>query len=552
MKRVGLALLRAYIACGILAGLASSRRIAIIGAGPAGTAAAYFAQEELLSRGEQPAEIHVFERSDRVGGRAHAGTVVYGNRTLYFEQGASMFISKNRHLMEMAGRFNLTLCHHPCTYASEWDNSTQASDLLESSLKGYGIWNPDGLAVGGEWIVGPGGRWRVLDTIKLLWRYRGMGDLKHVRMRTKAAVDEFLQSYDAFSNHSSGIFGTWSEYLADKPILRSSLYYRAEEYYLSAREGIRRRFLEEVVSLATRVNYMQDIDTVNTLGAHISMAAESDTAYSVAGGNWQIFDRMLASSGAKLHLQTAAAEIAQSNATTGHYALYTRPADSGNINATLADTFDTIIIAAPLPLADISILDNKHRNLAAVNYVHMYVTFAIGILRKDLFPEGVIPRLIVTPYRTTKPFNCLSILACLGSGTPNNGRGCHEGPVLVKIFSHEPVSLEQIFLSTEWHHEQQWHSYPSLEPLNAGYVAHKPESAAFTPRRSEPPPIVLDIASHKSSSAGSSSAPGIFYVNGMESLFSTMESQTVAARHVVRLALFGSDAAMRASTPTSK
>ncbi|KAJ2611521.1 hypothetical protein H4S08_003124 [Coemansia sp. RSA 1365] len=536
----------------MLAGLANSRRIGIVGAGAAGAAAAFFAQEELFARGENPAEIHVFERSDRVGGRAHSGTVIYGNRTLHFEQGASMFISKNRHLMEMADRFNLTLCHHPCTYASEWNNNTQTPDVLESSLKGYGIWNPDGLAVGGEWIVGPGGRWRVLDAIKLLWRYRGTGNLNHVRKRTKAVVDEFLQSYDVFSDHSNGMFGSWTEYLADKPILQSSLYYSAEEYYLSANEGIRRRFLEEVVSLATRVNYMQDIDTINMLGAHISMAAESDIAYSVAGGNWQIFDRMLASSDAKLHLQTSVVEIALSNTTAGHYDFYTRPADSDTINATLADTFDTVIIAAPLPLADIKILDNKHQDLAAVSYVHMYVTFAIGVLRTDLFPEGEVPRLIVTPYHTTKPFNCLSILACLGSGTSENIRSCREGPVLVKMFSYEPVNLKQVFLSTEWHHEQEWHSYPNLEPLNAGYVAHKQASGAFTPKRPAPPPIVLDIADYNSSSAALPSTPGIFYVNGMEALFSTMESQTVAARNVVRLALFGSDIAISASMSTSK
>ncbi|KAJ2327887.1 hypothetical protein GGI00_004341 [Coemansia sp. RSA 2681] len=117
---------------------------------------------------------------------------------------------------------------------------------------------------------------------------------------------------------------------------------------------------------------------------------------------------------------------------------------------------------------------------------------------------------------------------------------CRDGPVLVKIFSHAPLDLSRVFASVEWHHEQQWHSYPRLEPRNAGYDDVEDdveddgeEPARFHLGRQPPPPIVLDQGGP---------AAGVFYVNGMETLFSTMESQTVAARHVVRLALFGKGA----------
>ncbi|KAJ2778882.1 hypothetical protein H4R18_004344 [Coemansia javaensis] len=522
MRRIGWFLAWTGAICGALAAApgGGARRIAVVGAGPAGAAAAYFAQEELRARGEQPAEIHVFERSGRVGGRVRAGTVVHGNRTLHFEMGASMFIGKNRHLVELAGRFNLTLCTHPCTYAG-------GTRGLDATLRSYGIWDPEGAGAGagGQWVVGPGSGWRVLDVIRALWRYRGIGDLGHVRKRTAAAVGEFMQSYHAFANQSGGVFSTWDEYLADKPVLRSSLYYTAAEYYLSAGEAVRPRLLKEVVSLATRVNYMQDVDAISTLGAHISMAAESDTGYSVAGGNWQVFDRALAASGARLHLHTKVTNITHAGEQyTVHARAAGRTADELN--------FDTVIIAAPLPLAGIDVLDNKHRALIAAEYVHMYVTFAIGTLRSTLLPRGPIPQLVITPYRTTRPFNCMSILACLGPDGAGAGKGCRDGPVLVKIFSHQPVDLGQVFESTTWHHEQQWDAYPKLVPRNAGYAVQDPDSKAFTLRRPSPPPIVLDAA-------GGGGGGGVFYVNGMESLFSTMESQTVAARHVVRLALFG-------------
>ncbi|KAJ2799539.1 hypothetical protein H4S07_005410 [Coemansia furcata] len=474
---------------------------------------------ELEARGLDPAEIHVFESGVRVGGRAHSGSVNYNNKTYHFEQGASMFIGKNRHLLDLAIKFELSLCSHPCTFAHTNDVDMEANQA--SSLGSYGVWEPRE----NKWLVRMGSG-PLIDSVRMLWRYRGSGDLSYVRRRTQVAVDEFMQSYDDFNNHTTGIFSTWDEYLEDKPLLRTSLYYRAAEFYQSPSEHIRRRFLDEVVSLATRVNYMQDVDRISALGAHISMAAESDTAYSVAGGNWQIFANMISSAPAHLHLNTTVREIQRSPAGSDRpYALTVMSSEGVEIT----EYFDLVIIAAPLPLAKIRVLDEQHTKLVAADYVHMHVTFAIGILRDDLFPAGRdIPRLIVTPYRTTEPFNCLSILACL---TQHSMQRCRDGPVLVKIFSHAPLDLQRVFSSVDWHHEQQWHSYPRLEPRNAGYVKEDGnESAAFRLDRKPPPPIILDQAGP---------ATGVFYVNGMETLLSTMESQTVAARHVVRLALFG-------------
>ncbi|KAJ2039994.1 hypothetical protein H4S04_000410 [Coemansia sp. S16] len=502
-----------------LTALTSAQRIAVIGAGAAGASAAYYAQAELQARDLDPAEIHIFERSNRVGGRAHSGSVVYNNQTFHFEQGASMFIGKNQQLLDLAIKFDLSLCSHPCTFAHTNDVDMEANKA--STLGSYGVWEPKD----NRWVVRMGSG-PFLDSVRMLWRYRGTGDLSYVRRRTQAAVDEFMQSYDDFNNHTAGIFSTWDEYLEDKPLLRTSLYYRAAEFYQSTGEHIGRRFLDEVVSLATRVNYMQDVDRISTIGAHISMAAESDMAYSVAGGNWQIFANMISNAPAHLHLNTTVREIQRSPTGSDRpYALTVLSSDGVEIT----EQFDLVIIAAPLPLAGIRVLDEQHAKLVAADYVHMYVTFAIGILRDDLFPPGRdLPRLIVTPYHTTDPFNCLSILACL---TQHDMQRCRDGPVLVKIFSHAPLDLSRVFSSVEWHHEQQWHSYPQLEPRNAGYANEDDDaSTVFRLDRKSPPPIVLDQVGP---------AAGVFYVNGMETLFSTMESQTVAARHVVRLALFG-------------
>ncbi|KAJ2745622.1 hypothetical protein GGI20_002005 [Coemansia sp. BCRC 34301] len=512
-------LIRASVYVGALAAVACARRIAVIGAGAAGASAAYYAQAELQARGLDPAEIHIFERSNRVGGRAHSSSVVYNNQTLHFEKGASMFIGKNQQLLDLAIRFNLSLCAHPCTFAHSNDFDMAANGA--SSLGAYGVWEP----TDNRWTVRMGSG-PFLDSMRMLWRYRGTGDLNYVRRRTQAAVEEFVKSYDEFNNHTAGMYNTWDDYLKEKPLLRTSLYYHATEFYLSPGERIGRRFLDEVVSLATRVNYMQDVDRINALGAHISMAAESDTAYSVAGGNWQIFANMITSALAHLHLNTTVREIQRSAAGSDRPYSVSVLSSSGD---EITESFDLVIVAAPLPLAGIRVLDGQHTELVAADYIFMHVTFAIGILRDDLFPAGRdLPRLIVTPYHTTEPFNCMSILACLSKDSTQR---CRDGPVLVKIFSHAPLELSQIFASVEWHHEQKWHSYPRLEPRNAGYADDdEEEPARFRLGRKSPPPIVLDR---------DGAASGVFYVNGMETLFSTMESQTVAARHVVRLALFG-------------
>lgn len=487
---------------------ANALRVGIVGAGASGSSAAYFLNKELGAS----VDIHMFESSDRVGGRARLGSVGYGNQTFTFEQGASMFISENRHLMDMAQRFNLSLCQHPCT------NDSKAAEGLAS----YGIWQPPSpsSSSGGKWVFRRSDKrsWTgwFMDPLKLLWRYGGARDLSHVSKRTQEAVDEYLQSYKQFDK----VHGSWEDFLKDKPTLKSSLYYRAIEYYKSAGENVGSRFLEEVVSLATRVNYMQDIGQINALGAHISMAAtvsETDP-YSVRGGNWQIFAHMLNDSQASLHLNTAVTSIQH------HQLQYVVTTDGSKEHL-----FDIVIIAAPLPAANIDLLDGRYRQeIADVEYVKMYVTFVIGTLRPfDGLDGQDIPQLVVTPYGTTEPFNCLSILACLSS----SHQKCRDGPVLTKIFSHQPVDLDKVFVNVEWSQQKQWYSYPKLAPLDAGFTSNDPKLAnAFRPHRNRPMPIAL----HNSTTGGG----GVYYINGMEALFSTMESQTVAARYVVRLALY--------------
>lgn len=80
-----------------------TKRVAIIGAGPGGTSAAYFlskAQEKLQSMGREGDgfEITLFEREERVGGRTAIVHPYYDDKLPAVELGASIFADVNRNL----------------------------------------------------------------------------------------------------------------------------------------------------------------------------------------------------------------------------------------------------------------------------------------------------------------------------------------------------------------------------------------------------------------------------------------------------------------------
>lgn len=87
-----------------------ARNIAIIGAGAAGSSAAFFLHKQLhtLAHRDQ-VEITVYEKESRVGGRT---TVIYPyNDSKYdpVEIGASIFIPENFHLTHAVEQFKLSL-----------------------------------------------------------------------------------------------------------------------------------------------------------------------------------------------------------------------------------------------------------------------------------------------------------------------------------------------------------------------------------------------------------------------------------------------------------
>ena len=75
----------------------------------------------------------------------------------------------------------------------------------------------------------------------------------------------------------------------------------ATEYFDS--KNVKARYTREVVEAATRVNYGTNVDDISAFGALVSMSANH--AYTVADGNYRIFENFAKASGANVLLNTA-------------------------------------------------------------------------------------------------------------------------------------------------------------------------------------------------------------------------------------------------------
>jgi prenylcysteine oxidase/farnesylcysteine lyase len=108
---------------------------------------------------------------------------------------------------------------------------------------------------------------------------------------TTALDRVYQQSPPRWNNMSALVdeFG-WAE-----PLSKTGL-----EYFTS--QGVSEKFVRELISAATRVNYAQNVDTIHGIGAAVSLAA--DNAVAIEGGNWRVFEQFVNRSGARLLLNT--------------------------------------------------------------------------------------------------------------------------------------------------------------------------------------------------------------------------------------------------------
>ncbi|KAL1870730.1 hypothetical protein Daus18300_005050 [Diaporthe australafricana] len=477
------------------------RQVAIIGAGAAGSSAAYHLSKYASEAGVE-VNITIFEKTERIGGRTLT-VDAYGIPSEAVEVGASIFVDVNHILWNASQEFDLDLR----------DPSSDADRLTV-------IWDGD------KFVFESGDSWW-WDIVKLMWKY-GTAPYKAQNLM-KSTVATFLKLYEEpyfpFRSLSTRAFEldlvkvtgvTGEQFLADN--------------------GISAAFSHDIVEPATRVNYASNLDSIHGLDAMVSIAPEG--AKAVIGGNWRIFDRMVAKSGAYVHLNTSVSSISVGTKPGAAKPKYLVNDGSAGV------AFDNVVLATPYQFSDIKAAgDVLQTAIDEIPYVKLYVTlfaspFRISAEYLGLKPGAQVPTSVLTAFSKADDGSSglegagktgfFSISTLRSVTNPSTGKVEY----LYKIFS--PMEVTSEFLSSvlgvevpktitgaapaatpaadddtvtvepvSWLHKHVFNSYPKA-----------------LPRVTFQDPIVGN---------------GVYYTSGMEGFISTMETNALMGKNVARL-----------------
>ncbi|KAF6828570.1 prenylcysteine oxidase [Colletotrichum plurivorum] len=481
------------------------KQVAIIGAGAGGASTAYYLQQYAEAEG-LPVNITVFEKTDHIGGRTLT-VDAYNNPLEPVELGASIFIEANHILYNASRRFGLPL-KEP-----------------ESGSDGFlGIWD-------GEKFVytQDDSSWEWWNLAKLFWKY-GLAPYKAQKL-VQSTVATFLQLYEA--PHFP--FRSLTQRTFELDLLKATSV--TGDQFL-ANNDIGELFSQHIIQAATRVNYASNLKYIHGLETMVSMAPEG--AKQVIGGNWLIFDTMLQRTNATVNRNTSVASIeVKSGPTSSKYLLSTKSVHSeAEADAERYPVaFDNVVIAAPWQYSDIKVSEDLFQHkIDEIPYTRLHVTLFASPFRLSpeffgLQPGSKAPDTVLTTLNAADEakagadgagkagFYSISTLR-----TATNPETLKD-EFLYKIFSPNKVTAE--FLSgllgvkvpegivsngeeeagavspISWYHPHVFDSYPIEYP-----------------RVTFQDPILRD---------------GLYYLSGMESFISCMETSALMGMNVAKL-----------------
>ncbi|KAH7322802.1 hypothetical protein B0I35DRAFT_389716 [Stachybotrys elegans] len=489
------------------------KNVAIIGAGAAGSSAAYHLQQYAEAQGIE-LNITVFEKTDRVGGRTLTVNA-FDDPALPVELGASIFVSVNHIMVNATKTFDLPVSDKdgPGDITAIWDGER----FVYESSRGTSWW----------WDAG-----------KLWWRY---GTSPYTAQKlVGSVVGKFLQLYEApyfpFRSLTQRAFELGLERIAALT---------GEQYLLENKINV--NFSSDIIQAATRVNYASNLANIHALEAMVSMA--TDGAVAVTGGNWQIFDKMMRASGAVLHRNTSVTDISfeqTKNLEAGSkYILSTK--EEGSDSKAFPSAFDNVIIATPWQFSNMTAGEGviKH-NIDRIPYMKLHVTLFTSPfkLRPGYFgldPGSKSPSNVYTtlgPHDEARAgpdgvgstgFYSISTL----DAVVNPATGKTE--FLYKIFSAQAVTAEFLSdilgakvpssftgaITTEGEKEEGDDASADTVGAITWYYPHW--FYAY--------PIELPRVTFQDPIVGS----GLYYTSGMESFISTMETNALMGKNVARL-----------------
>ncbi len=436
-------------------------RVVVIGAGIAGSTAAYFVRRAL----GDGVRIVVHEKNDRVGGRVRS-TILAGG---HIELGATLLHSSNRHLVGIARSAGLVPVP-PHNRRTEDDGR-------------LAIWSGDDF---------------VFETAPSQWRTTARTFLRYGRapLRARALVRAFVDDWtQIYALQAQGEAFDTPDALFERLGLRRFAAEASAEFFRA--RGLSDRFMDELVTAVSRVNYNQDA-RLNAFANAVSLTGAGwagGALASIRGGNVQLCEHALRSAGAELRRGVRVAAIAHEPAPEGRPRYRVYRADGPG------EAFDAVVVANPLEFADLDFPGVDLAPGADIRraYQVTHATFVAGELDPAYFgrpPDATLPETVLTMENPEIPFSSIGRV----------GYAPELRQPIYKVFSREALDealLARLFRTRGAVHSVRWDAYPVLQPMPEG------------------PPFRL--------------APRLYYANAMESVVSTMETQAVAGCNAAAL-----------------
>ncbi|XP_031133864.1 prenylcysteine oxidase 1 [Sander lucioperca] len=451
------------------------KKIAVVGAGIGGTAAAFYLRQE-FGAGVQ---IHVFEPG-AVGGRL--ATVNIGDHE--YETGGSVIHPLNLHMKHFIEKLGIPPRKNVPSKMAIFDGKELTFEESD---------------------------WYIVNVLHMLWRY-GFNFLR-MHMWVESILDKFMRiyQYQQYGYSFSSVDRLLHAMGGDSFL--TLVNQTTEEAMMG--EGFSQIFLNDIVTPVTRVNYGQSVRINGFVGA-VSLAGADSGLWAVEGGNKRVCSGLLYHSKSELipaRVTSILVKVrpSKTGTTTSFYEVnYVE--ESGPAHS----LYDIVIIATPLHQGKSDITFSGFSPPIPAHYPGRYhqtvSTLVHGMLNvsylgtTELASEFTVSDVLTTDSKDSV-FNSLSSIDPVYIPQGYKRPPASQTKVW-KVFSPKPLSLEQMqdmFISWDSVSETQWLAYPSYHP----------------PHRKTPPFILHNR---------------LYYLNAVEWAASAMEMSAISARNVALLA----------------
>lgn len=448
-------------------------KIAVIGGGIGGTAAAYFLHDlfgdEVL--------IDVYE-PDRVGGRL-ATLSVAGQE---YETGGSVIHPANQYMKNFASQFGLS-------------HTTTCSESV-------GLFN-------GEDYVFTSSNIGLVDFVKLFMRYGW--DVYRLQKVPAAVIQDFVKIYKL--QHEGQAFKDVASLLSamSKEMLRMT---QMSTFDWLTEQGFSPLTISELVMSALQCNYGQTPEMHAFVGL-IALAGADSSLWSVEGGNKRVAEELLKHSRASL-LQRRVTQVAPSTSSASKFVVWSHePEEIASVAQKDAaqeskeihreQEYDAVILATPLTQdnSKIQLVNFTQQFSFSGHYEPIETTIVRGVVRPEslmLNDDEMLDNILVINPRLM--FNSFGRLQ------PVKGKKCDQETVGVwKIFSPHKIPDDQLdifFQRREVTNAISWLAYPHY--------------------------------STNQTLGDFELAPGLYHLNAIEWAGSAMEMSVIGAKNVALLA----------------